>query len=120
MIVIKNESTIFVDCDDTLIMWGKKYNKPHKGAIEIRDPYDDSLNYLKPHMKHINLLKKYKGRGNSIVCWSAGGFKWAEAVIKALKLESYVDLIVTKPIKYIDDLPAKKILGTRLYFKDYK
>lgn len=120
MKIIKNEQVIMVDVDDTLVMWTDLFSQPHEGAIPFIDPYDNSTNYLIPHKKHINLIKKYKGRGQSVVVWSAGGYKWALSVIQTLGLENYVDLILSKPIKYIDDLQASEILGTRLYLKDYK
>lgn len=120
MKIIENESTVFCDIDDTLVMWSDLFSQPHEGAIPIIDPYDNSTNYLVPHKKHINLLKKYKGRGQSVIIWSAGGYKWALSVVKALGLEEYVDLVMSKPMKYIDDLQASEILGTRLYLKDYK
>jgi hypothetical protein len=114
MRVIKQESTVFIDCDDTLVMWG--FAKYTPGTIAIGCPYyDDQIDHLKPHKGHIKVLKDRKARGSFIVVWSAGGFAWAEAVVKALGLEEYVDLCMTKPHMYIDDKPAEKFMGEHLY-----
>jgi len=118
MIVVKSEINIFFDVDDTLVYHDMHDEQSGPGKIKIIDPYDKSINYLKPHKKHITLLKKCKGRGNYVTVWSGGGYKWAEAVIKALKLEEYVDLVMTKPSRYVDDLPIEAWSGSRIYLKE--
>ncbi len=114
MRVINQESTIFIDVDDTLVMWGKS-GVIGKDLIEITDPHYGKVETLAPHKGHIKVLKDRKARGSFIVVWSAGGFAWAEAVITALGLTDYVDLIMTKPHIYIDDKMPDSILGERLY-----
>jgi len=111
--VINIESTIFIDCDDTLVMWDKKLTGTQ--SIKVVSPHDGSAEYLRPHAGHIKILKDRKARGSYIVVWSAGGFAWAEAVVKALELEAYVDLIMTKPHAYIDDKPAEEFMGEHIY-----
>lgn len=124
MKVNRNENVVFYDCDDTLVMWDDKFREPHKDeftgkeAIPIFDPNDRSVNYLIPHQRHIELLKKHHGRGYHVVVWSGGGFEWAESVVKTLGLEEFVDDVYTKPCKFVDDLPATEVLGTRIYLKD--
>lgn len=118
MEVIAHENIAAFDVDDTLVMWDNNFDVPLENKVSITDPYDGSVNYLKPHRKHINLLKKYKGRGMMVVVWSAAGYKWAESVVKALGIEEYVDYILTKPTKLIDDLTPNEVFGTRLYLKD--
>jgi hypothetical protein len=49
--------------------------------------------------------------------WSAGGVQWAKTVVNTLGLADYVDLIITKPSKFVDDLPADQVLGQRIYLK---
>lgn len=125
MIVNENENIVCYDVDDTLVMWdNQRFDTPYdeNGVLDPKrrpfiDPYDNSTNYLAPNKKHIALLKKHKGRGCFVVVWSAAGVKWAESVIKELGLESYVDVVTTKPSKYVDDLPGNEILGTRIYLK---
>lgn len=122
MIVNEKENIVCYDVDDTLVMWDDLFDRPHNNSMGAEaqpfvDPYDNSTNYLFPHRKHIGLLKKHAGRGCMVVVWSAAGVKWAESVIKALGLEQYVDVVTTKPSKYVDDLPGNEILGTRIYLK---
>ena len=113
MRVVEVESTIFCDVDDTLVMW----DKPKKGdiVVAITNPHGGEQNYLLPHRGHIKILKDRKARGSFIVVWSAGGYAWARAVVKALDLEAHVDLIMSKPHMYIDDKKASAFMGEHLY-----
>lgn len=113
MKIIESEQLVFCDVDDTLVMWGKA--KKGEKVIVVTNPYGKEQNYVRPHVGHIRILKDRKARGAHIVVWSAGGHKWAEAVIKALKLEQYVDTVMSKPLMYIDDKKAKDIMGEHLY-----
>lgn len=114
MKIVGHESTVFIDVDDTLVMWGKKAKKGQR-LVAVTNPHSGEQHYLMPHKGHIKVLKDRKARGSFIVVWSSGGYKWSESVIKALKLESYVDLVMTKPHMYIDDKTAKHIMGEHLY-----
>ena len=124
MKVNRNETVVCYDVDDTLVIWSGNHHQPHtdefsgKEAVAFKDPYDNSVNYLIPHQRHIELLKKHAGRGYHVIVWSAAGYGWAESVVKTLGLEKYVDQILTKPSKYVDDLQASEILGSRIYLKD--
>jgi hypothetical protein len=115
MKVINQESTVFVDCDDTLVMWGKYKEFDTRDKVEIKNPHDGTSSFLFPHLGHIKVLKDRKARGSFIVVWSSGGFAWAEAVVKALGLENHVDLCMTKPHMYIDDKKATEWMGEHLY-----
>ena len=129
MLVIENTKCVFFDCDDTLVMWGSKfYKEDMSNIISISDPYYVPNMYsnmgpiikLVPHDKHIKYLKDCKTLNkNTVVVWSAGGWQWAEAVVKALGLEEYVDAVMEKPTMYVDDLPCKDFMGTRIY-KEFK
>lgn len=115
MTVIENETLVYFDCDDTLVMWSERFAFPGEGKIELEDPYDNSLVHLFPHERHIKLLKDYKARGYTVVVWSAAGYRWTNTIVKTLGLEEYVDYCQSKPIKFVDDLPAANILGERVY-----
>lgn len=118
MKVQTQEVVIVCDVDDTLVMWGKA--KKGEKVIHVTCPYSHKQETLRPHKGHIKVLKDRHARGSLIIVWSAAGNQWANAVVKALGLEPYVDLILSKPTMYIDDKKAKEVLGTRLYipYKD--
>lgn len=114
--IVKNDMIVFCDVDDTLLMWNDvNWQGPGDNQIEITDPTDNSIVHLKPHVQHIALLKKYQAQGYTVIVWSAAGYRWADAAVKALKLEDVVTLVMSKPLKYVDDLTAKDILGNRVY-----
>lgn len=117
MKVLKNEKHACFDVDDTLVMWGDKDYTPDPTKIAFKCPHTESTYYLKPNKSHINFLKVQKSRGFDITVWSQGGWEWAETVIKTLELENYVDTVQTKPLKYVDDLPASEWMD-RVYFGD--
>lgn len=115
MMFIDNEMVVFCDVDDTLIM----HDNSLPYDLYITDPYmPDFTQAVRKHQKHIDFLKNLKGRGYTIIVWSAGGAKWANTVVKALQLENYVDICMCKPVKYVDDLEAHQILGTRVYLNE--
>lgn len=116
MKIVENEMIVAFDVDDTLVMWHSKVDPINK--IQIINPYGGSETWLKPHKRHIELLKEYKGRGMTIIVWSAAGYKWAESVVNSLGIQDYVDLIMTKPGKLVDDLSVQEIFTTRIYLKD--
>tara|TARA_R100000951_G_scaffold101420_1_gene92910 strand:- start:9962 stop:10393 length:432 start_codon:yes stop_codon:yes gene_type:complete len=99
------------DCDDTLVMWdlpdGMMLNDDALVTIPCRGQEERCL----PNEHNITLLKKFAMRGHTVIVWSGGGVDWAEAVIKGLGLEEYVDVIMSKPAYYIDDIkdPTKWI-----------
>lgn len=107
--------TAYFDVDDTLLMWD--IPKDHDPSKLVRTMCRHKQDIVYPNEYNIDLLKKMSARGHAIVVWSAGGSDWAEAAVKALHLEEYVDVITTKATYYIDDLvdPAK-VLGKHGYF----
>lgn len=112
--IIRSEQIVMWDIDDTLVMW----DSPIKD-IYIVNPHDKKTECLTKHELHIKYLKEHKSRGFTNIIWSAGGYEWAEVVINALELNDYVDLIISKPVKFFDDLPANEVLVNRVYL-DYK
>jgi hypothetical protein len=112
--VLENELCIEIDIDDTLLMTRYHIGLP---SINIVCPYNGTIETRYVHELHVKILKEHKARGWHITVWSAAGWPWAKAAVEALKLEDYVDVVRTKPLKYMDDLEAKDILGQRLYLK---
>jgi len=102
MQVIQNEHIVMFDCDETLIFnVGVKYSHPEK----FRIIYQGIKSFAIPHNTHIEALKTFKKNGYTVVVWSHGRWGWAEVVVKALKLQPYVDLIISKPNFIYDDAP---------------
>ncbi len=112
------EVIIPFDCDNTLVMWEDDRNEINPKNKKFKCPYGQGYYYLRPHQKHIDLLKKYYFRGFGIKVWSHGGAAWAKEVVKVLELEKYVHVIETKPDRYIDDLHCKEFMGQRVYIKE--
>lgn len=105
---VKDGGVYATDVDDTLIMW--RIPQGYDGPL-----VETNLNGFKdvgiPNQPAIDHLKKMKARNYAIVVWSAGGSDWAEEVVRALKLELYVDVIMPKIDFHLDDVadPADKI-----------
>lgn len=99
------------DTDGTLIKWvtdetiGDLVDNDKKGMelLEL-DFYGMKKLAYEIHV-HTEFLKSLKARGYFIRVHSGNGAQWARNVVKALKLEDYVDSIETKPAKIIDDKP---------------
>ncbi len=116
MIVIKSTCSVFVDVDETLILWNwKDYTEDITGLISITDPKSGVSEYGLPHQRHIDLIRQFKARGHTVVIWSAGGAEWAERAVKALGIEKMVDAVLAKPNWYVDDLPAAAYMKKPIY-----
>jgi len=112
---IDSELIAVCDVDDTIVM----HHPDSLGeAITITDPYTKTNIDLKIHRKHVKLIKDFKARGYTVIVWSHGGPRWAKSVVDALGLEKYVDIVMAKPAKTLDDLTPDKILGTVIYLKN--
>lgn len=114
MIIIKNEHLVPFDCDGTLIVENTEDND-HLEFVSVKDPVTGGYIGMRAHGPNIRLLKEEHHRGSHIIVWSRGGYEWASNVIRALKLESYVNEVYTKPHVYFDDLDIKEWLTQRVY-----
>lgn len=119
---IGNEHPIYFDVDNTLIM-----HVPPKHPIPEHE--EDSLLYLTipgtditircyPHHDNIKLLKRSKAKNHTVIVWSHGGVDWAAYVVKQLKIEKYVDFVLHKVEKYVDDVPIEQWQFINLYLHD--
>lgn len=119
MHIAQSENVITFDVDDTLIMWDENHTQPFEGAVKVECPWDNSVTYHRPHSRHIRFLKKQFEKGMTVVVWSAAGTKWAEAVVRALRIQDHVHFVMAKPIKWVDDLhQAADVLGVRIYLSE--
>ena len=116
MQVVKYELSVFVDCDDTLLLWD---NPTVAGVGKLPIQFAGKTVFLTPHQYHVDLVKMYKQRGYHVTVWSANGWAHAEQTCRALHLEEFVDSVQCKPTKYMDDNPnAASVLGPRVFEED--
>lgn len=109
----EEKTHIYFDVDDTLLLWGYRANHPKAIEVPFPYPWGTGSEFLIPHEDHIAALKEHKAKGRVVVVWSAGGAAWAQAAVKALKLEAHVDFVLAKPDKYYDDLACCDFMGFR-------
>lgn len=130
MIVLPCDQLVFFDVDDTLVVWSPTKEQLDKHGIDIKCPggyvlLDGELvqsgpwtERFVPHRKHMEQLKKHKARGHTIVVWSAGGWDWAQVAVKALGLEPYVDLVISKPTWSYDDKKPEEFMPASQWMED--
>jgi len=123
MVKLNNTFTSFWDVDDTLAMWiypEDVYKHPNVTYINC-SLFNEPIPVI-IHNKHVQQLISQKLRGFVNVVWSYGGADWAEAIVKALNIENYVDVVCCKPDVVYDDLQKEEILLKRSYipFMDKK
>lgn len=116
MKLIDNEQVFAFDIDKTLISARRAHKA--KDDIGILNPYTKEIVYCKPHIGHIDLLKEMFGRGRFIIVWSAAGVQWAKAVVEALGVSEFADVIMTKPIGYVDDKKVEEWMSNRIFLDE--
>lgn len=104
MRTIRSDNNWMIDVDDTLIIWDEK----HERTLKMYEPLLGQYIHIAPNWNNIRLVKEKHIRGATIFVWSQGGYRWAEAVVKALGLEGYIEFVMSKPSGIIDDLPASE------------
>lgn len=109
MKIVKNEQIAYFDVDDTLV-------SSHEGELVVS--YYGEKRKVKPHKEHMSFMKSLKERGYYIIVHSNNGYAWAETIVKALKLEDYVDQVMSKPAKVVDDSPAQNWIPTTIWIQD--
>jgi hypothetical protein len=112
-----NDKILPVDVDGTIIQYMSKGDVPMPG--DIFPVYGGKVVHLRPMSMNIALLKHHKDlRGYEIIVWSANGKEWAVQIIKELQLESYIDIVMTKPNKYVDDVDVNEWMPSRIHLED--
>jgi predicted phosphatase len=115
MQVIPNDRILAVDVDGTLV---DTLNHITISPYLVLN-YGNSIYKLAPRRFNIDLMIHHKRvRGYFIMVWSANGVVWAERVVKLLGLEQYVDLVITKPLEYIDDKPVEQWMTNRIWLEE--
>lgn len=116
---LSNDYSTFFDVDETLVFWGHPEHEDDE-TIEVQDPYYPSKTVkLVKHQRNIEFLIRKSGQGQDIIVWSAGGSAWAETIVKALGLEEYVTLVMSKPSMYVDDLDVSHWGMSRVYLSKH-
>ena len=110
MQIVENDYVVCFDVDDTLIrwIWDEQERLQHCNEMLEIDTTNRFQTMVLPYYEHIELLKRYKAKGKFIIVWSQSGYEWAKKVVETLNLTEYVDLVLTKPEKYVDDLNANE------------
>lgn len=114
MQVIQSENITPFDVDGTLIL--TKGEGPGR-IVDILDPVTGNYIQMSAHEPNIRLLEEEAHRGSFVIVWSRGGYEWATNVITALGLGSKVNLVMSKPMVYFDDLSIEKWLPYRVFLK---
>lgn len=118
---LKCNLPVYLDVDDTLIMWAPSQEDLDRYGIDFEHTYDNGTTAkgrLLPHRVHIRQLKRHSERGHTIIVWSAGGEEWAYAAVKALGLEDFVDYTMEKPRWAYDDKKANDFIETKFWSDD--
>lgn len=92
----------YCDIDSTLIEWDVPKNATSSDIVTVNCRGIEHDFYVNKH--NLEFIIKLAARGHVVICWSAGGSDWCEAVIKALGVEKYIWAVMSKPTYYIDDI----------------
>lgn len=105
MQILEGSQVTMFDVDDTIIMWAWPQDDETDTWIEL-EPWGLANGKVKlcVNQEMVEQIKKHNLRGHKVVVWSQGGWDWALTVVKALKLEKYVSLVMEKPVWIYDDL----------------
>lgn len=107
MIVIKNNNKYNCDVDETLVLFDYP---PEFHDATILIGCDGFQRRVLPNKYIIDRIKDHKARGHCVTIWTQGGWEWGVAVVQALDLEKYIDVLECKPKGFYDDLPASAFL----------
>lgn len=106
--VLEYDFVATFDVDETLIAWGTGMNNItiHHNGIDMQG---------RIMQKHVDRIKMHKFWGNGVVVWSKSGKSFAWAVVQALGVEEYVDIVMAKPSWYYDDKKCEDFMGEHRY-----
>lgn len=113
MVTFQGNRSVYFDVDDTLMEW-LQCGEDDPQACKIEN--NGFTFFKRPIQVHVEELKNQKMAGNTVVVWSAGGAKWAEAVLIALGVQDFVDVVLTKPDFYYDDKEVNYWFPKKRYF----
>ena len=112
---VEKERVVYIDCDDTLLMWTFDEKVTPADEIVWIEDYGRILPFV-PNRKNIEFAQRLKLQGYGVVVWSAAGAAWARTVVSKLGLEDLPDVVLAKPELAMDDLlDAKKIIKSVIW-----
>jgi len=114
MYKLPEKPSVYWDVDSTLVFAWSDLDDTLKAKLTT--VYINSECFY-VHDQHIQKIKEFKARGHNVIVWSAGGSDWAEAVVNAIGIQAFVDVVLSKPDWYFDDLPVEEWIGRRCYVK---
>ncbi len=112
MRIIENEQISPFDIDGTVV---DHVVVGTEGSISVYDYVTKKQVNVVPNLPMVRLLREAKARGDFVIVWSRGGYRWASDVIRGLGLEECVDLVISKPMAYFDDTPIEEWLPYRVF-----
>jgi hypothetical protein len=115
MKVIKNENIMTFDVDDTLILHLSEKELSKHTVLQVWDEIESKTICVGINKPMVRLLKEEIHRGNQVIVWSRGGYRWAASVLNALQLSDLNIIVMTKPLVYFDDKDVKEWLPYRVY-----
>lgn len=98
-----SDQVVAFDVDDTLISF-----EPNGSESGIEVFCFNQNHTVYPNQKMITQLKAEHANKKLIIVWSQQGDEWSDAVARALGLELFVHITMTKVSKCFDDLPIKE------------
>lgn len=114
--VLKSDHVVCVDVDDTLVSWSPSphhnMNPPHEDCGQIDIEFNGLERSYWTFPFNIESIKSHRHKGHRIVVWSGSGYAWAEAVVRALDLVQYVDVVMSKPRWLLDDMKPADFMPT--------
>lgn len=114
MRVLFGDNNVCVDVDDTLVTWSEcdDSDPPHPECVAVEVEHDGRTACYWSFPFNIQSLKTHHQKGHNIIVWSGSGREWAESVVRALKLEDFVDLVMCKPRWLLDDMKPGEFMPT--------
>lgn len=108
------DNVICIDVDDTLVSWARLEDLPEETHVlqTVEVELEDEKAIYQVFPENVASLKTHHQKGHTIVVWSGSGVDWARAVVKALKLEDHVDLVMCKPRWLLDDMAPAEFMPT--------
>lgn len=109
--ILESNLIVGVDVDDTLVSWEfANEERPHPDCEKVEIVFQGKTSKYWIFPANIRSLITHKLKGHNIVVWSGSGFEWAQKVVETLGLESFVDIIMSKPRWLLDDMKPEDFM----------